>query len=119
MQWDCSAAFRLLNTDPVRLSNDLKTNAPTPASKRSDREIVESCCGIIKHRHSGLAAMANALKSSVSSVKIDQHSPGGKRLQTAVQEKLKEYMGPEYSDEVTSGIGSRGDPCETSAANAH
>lgn len=57
--------------------------------------------------------MANALKSSLSSVRIDQHSPGGKRLQTAVQEKLKEYMGPEYSDEVTIGIGLRGVRCKT------
>ena len=35
-----------------------------------------------------------------SHVKIDQHSPGGKLLQHAVQTKLKEYMGPAYSDEV-------------------
>ena len=64
-------------------------------------------CRIERHK-SGIAAMANALKSSLNSVRIDQHSPGGKRLQTAVQEKLKEYMGPEYSDEVTIGIGPRG-----------
>ena len=45
------------------------------------------------------AAHLMALRSALQ-FQIDQHAPGGKRLQTAVQEKLKEYMGPEYSDEV-------------------
>ena len=55
----------------------------------------------------GAAVDVMAMKSTLQ-IKIDQHSPGGKRLQAAVQEKLKEYMGPDYSDEVTSGTSPSG-----------
>ena len=40
------------------------------------------------------------LRSTLPITTIDQHSAGGKLLQKAVQEKLKEYMGADYDDEV-------------------
>lgn len=40
------------------------------------------------------------LRSTLPITAIDQHSAGGKLLQRAVQEKLKEYMGADYDDEV-------------------
>lgn len=40
------------------------------------------------------------LRSILPITTIDQHSAGGKLLQRAVQEKLKEYMGADYDDEV-------------------
>ena len=43
--------------------------------------------------------MASALLRS-SLAAIDQHSAGGKLLQQAVQNKLREYMGADYVDEV-------------------
>lgn len=44
--------------------------------------------------------MASAPRNSLEHMRIDQHSPGGKALQQAVQTRLKEYMGADYSDEV-------------------
>jgi PWI domain len=39
-------------------------------------------------------------KTSAMKLKIDAHSPKGRELQNVVKEKLREYLGAEYNDDV-------------------